>query len=203
MRKAFFILTFLVLFVTVGLSQTSIPVTATLKSESSDKIKLSVSYLNTEFQANPLESLEYLKGISIDADARIFSRDGFRLGGVFNYQKVYDQTVIEDYMPMPGPLPTAVMEFDIQRNVNTYAFGVQLSKRLGPVEPFGAFLLGFRRPHSDLDRQVVRKYRVGLDVPFHKESNFFVRPFFVEFEVQGGFNGARTQKYGAGAGFRF
>ena len=188
MRKLLFTIAILVAFVGSTFAQ--------------DKIKLSVSYLNTEFQANPLESLEYLKGISIDADARIFSRDGFRLGGVFNYQKVYDQTVIEDYMPM-GPLPTAVMEFDIQRNVNTYAFGVQLSKRLGPIEPFGAFLLGFRRPHSDLDRQVVRKYRVGLDVPFHKESNFFVRPFFVEFEVQGGFNGARTQKYGAGAGFRF
>lgn len=201
MRKAFFTLTFLFLFVTVGLSQTTVPVTATLKSEASDRLKVSVSYLNTEFQANPLESLEYLKGLSVDADARIFSKDGFRLGAVFNLQKTYNETVIEDYMPM-GPLPTVAV-MDIQRNVNTYAFGVQLSKRLGPIEPFGAFLLGFRRPHSDLDRQVVRKYRVGLDVPFHKDSNFFARPFFVEFEVTGGFNGARTQKYGAGAGFRF
>lgn len=163
-----------------------------------DKIKLSVSYLNTEFQANPLESLEYLKGISVDADARIYGKGGFRLGGVFNYQKVYDQTVFDDYMP--GPLPTAV---DIQRNVNTYSFGVQLSYRAGPVEPFGAFLLGARRTHNDLEYQVVRKYRVGLDVPFHKESNFFVRPFFIEFEASGGFNANRTQKYGAGLGVRF
>ena len=185
MRKAFFTLTFLALFATIAMAQ--------------DKIKLSVSYLNTEFQANPLESLEYLKGLSVDADARIFAKNGFRLGGVFNYQKAYNQTVFEDYMDM-GPLPTVV---DIQRNVDTYSFGVQLSYRAGPVEPFGAFLLGARKPHMDLNYQVVRKYRLGLDVPFHKESNFFVRPFFIEFEASGGFNANRTQKYGAGAGFRF
>mgnify|MGYP003575632321 CR=1 FL=1 len=188
MRKLFFTLTFLVALVASTLAQ--------------DRIKLSASYLNTEFQANPLESIEYLKGVSIDADARIFSKDGWRLGGVFNYQKVYDQTVFEDYMPMPGPLPTIAV-VDIQRNVATYAFGVQLSKRLGPIEPFGAFLLGYRKPHSDLDREVVRKYRLGVDLPFHKESNFFLRPFFVEFERSGGLNGNGTQKYGAGFGFRF
>ncbi len=185
MRKAFYTLFILAAIATVGVCQ--------------DKIKLSVAYLNTEFQANPLESLEYLKGLSVDADARIFSKNGFRLGGVFNYQKVYNQEVFSDYM-MPGPLPTVV---DIYRDVNTYSAGVQLSYRAGPVEPFGAFLLGARKLHSDLNYEVVRKYRLGLDVPFHKESNFFVRPFFVEFEATGGFNANRTQKYGAGAGFRF
>ena len=158
-----------------------------------------MSYLNTEFQANPLESLEYLKGLSVDADARIFSKNGFRLGGVFNYQKVYGQEVFSDY-PQPGPLPTVV---DIYRDVNTYSVGVQLSYRAGPVEPFGAFLLGARKMHTDLEYEVVRKYRLGLDIPFHKESNFFIRPFFIEFEAVGGFNANRTQKYGAGAGFRF
>ncbi len=180
MRKVFYTLVVLALSATVGVCQ--------------DKIKLSVSYLNTEFQANPLESLEYLKGLSVDADARIFSKNGFRLGGVFNYQKVYNQEVFSNYLGT---------DMDIYRDVNTYSAGVQLSYRAGPVEPFGAFLLGARRLHTDLNYEVVRKYRVGLDVPFHKESNFFVRPFFVEFEATGGFNANRTQKYGAGAGFRF
>jgi len=182
MRKAFYTLFILAAIATVGVCQ--------------DKIKLSVAYLNTEFQANPLESLEYLKGLSVDADARIFSKNGFRLGGVFNYQKVYNQEVFSDYMGDMGVM-------DIYRDVNTYSAGVQLSYRAGPVEPFGAFLLGARKLHSDLNYEVVRKYRLGLDVPFHKESNFFVRPFFVEFEATGGFNANRTQKYGAGAGFRF
>lgn len=159
-----------------------------------DRIKLSASYLNTEFQANPLESIEYLRGVSVDADARIFSRGGWRLGGVFSYQRVYDQQII----PVSDVYPNG-----INRDVSTYAVGATLSKRFGPVEPFGAFLLGFRKPREDQGRQVVRKYRAGLDVPFHKESNFFVRPFFVEFEASGGLNNNRTQKYGAGAGFRF
>lgn len=161
-----------------------------------DSIKVSVSYLNTEFQANPLESLEYLKGVSIDADARIFSKNGWRLGGVFSYQKVYNQTIFNNY-------DTGMEIIDIQRNVNTYSIGVQLSKRLGPVEPFGALLLGAKRLSEGLDYEIVRKYRAGLDVPFAKESHFFVRPFFVEFEVSGGFNANRTHRYGAGAGLRF
>lgn len=180
MRKVFFTIAILAAFVASTLAQ--------------DKIKLSASYLNTEFQANPLESLEYLKGLSVDADARIYGKGGFRLGGVFNYQKVYNQEVFSNYLGT---------ETDIYRDVNTYSFGVQLSYRAGPVEPFGAFLLGARKMHTDLQYEVVRKYRVGVDVPFHKESNFFVRPFFVEFEATGGFNANRTQKYGAGAGFRF
>lgn len=184
MRKAFLTLTFIAALAASAFAQ--------------DKIKLSVSYLNTEFQANPLESLEYLKGLSVDADARIFSKNGFRLGGVFNYQRVYNQEVFSDYN---DGMNMGVM--DIYRDVNTYSAGVQLSYRAGPVEPFGAFLLGARKLHADLDYEVVRKYRVGLDVPFHKESNFFIRPFFVEFEATGGFNANRTQKYGAGAGFRF
>lgn len=184
MRKALFTLTAIVAIAASAFAQ--------------DRIKLSASYLNTEFQANPLESIEYLKGYSVDADARIYSKGGFRLGGVFCYQQAYNQTVIHDYDDGMSEEPV-----NIQRNVKTYAAGISLSYRAGPVEPFGAFLLGARRPHEDFHYEVVRKYRVGVDVPFHKESNFFVRPFFVEFEVTGGFNGYRTHKYGAGAGLRF
>lgn len=181
MRKSLFTLTAIIALAASALAQ--------------DSVKVSASYLNTEFQANPLESIEYLKGYSIDVDAKVYGKGGFRLGGIFSYQKAYDQVVVSDYLGMEGN--------DIQRNVNTYALGVSLSYRVGPVEPFGAFLLGARRPHEDLSYEVVRKYRVGVDVPFTKESHFFVRPFFVEFEVSGGFNGYRTHKYGAGAGLRF
>lgn len=181
MRKIFFAIAILVAFVASTLAQ--------------DRIKISASYLNTELQANPLEALENKKGFSIDVDGRIVNK-GVRLGAVFSFQKVYNEEVFSDYDNGMGLI-------DIYRNVNTLSFGVQLSKRFGPVEPFGAFLLGFRKRHEDLGNEVVRKYRVGVDVPFHKESNFFVRPFFVEFEATGGFNANRTHKYGAGAGFRF
>lgn len=178
MRKLLFTLTFLVLFVTVGVAQA---------------VKGSASILVTEVK--PQEALEYLKGISVDLDARVFEKSGYRLGGVFNYQKTFNRVVFEDYQ-MPGPLP-AVASMDIQRNVNTYSLGFQLSKKAGPVEPFAAFLLGARKPHEDLDYQIVRKARFGADIIFHKKSNFFIRPFFVEFEGDG------THQFGAGAGFRF
>jgi hypothetical protein len=182
MRKILLTITFFIAYAATAFAQ-------------ADRFKVSASYLNTEFQANPLEAIEYLGGYSVDADGKIYGKGGFRVGGVFSYQKVYNQVVVHDYLGMEGN--------DIQRNVNTLALGVALSYRAGPVEPFGAFLLGARRPHEDLDYEVVRKYRVGADLPFTKESHFFLRPFFVEFEVTGGFNGYRTHKYGAGAGLRF
>jgi len=167
-------------------------------SMAQDKIKLSASVLITELQANPAEALEYPKGYSIDADARIFSRSGWRLGGVFNFQKTYNQTVFDDYpIELPASTSSSGMSADIQRNVSTYSLGFQLSKKAGPVEPFGAFLLGFRRLHEDLNNEIVRKYRLGVDVIFHEKSNFFLRPLFVEFEPRSG------RKFGAGAGFRF
>ena len=193
-----FLLPLLLIFILCGFAQAQ------------DRIKVSASYLNTEFQANPVENLEYLKGFSIDADGRIIGGNGWRLGGIFNYQKVYDQKVFKNYFNGHSMV-------DVFRNVNTYSFGAQLSKTIGPVEPFAAFLIGVKRIHEDqkFHYDVVRKYRFGADLVFHKESYFFIRPFFVEFE-RGHiladymctnntfvFLDGTTQKYGAGIGFRF
>jgi hypothetical protein len=172
-----------------------------------DRIKLSASYLNTEFQPNPVENLEYLKGFSLDADARILEGNGWRLGGVLSFQRTFDQQVISNYLDLEdGEI------YNIQRDVNTYAFGAQLSKKVGPVYPFGAFLLGVRKLHEDFDYGVVRKYRFGADLGV---GSIFIRPFFVEFERgrnqieyngtadQFTFKSGTTHKYGAGVGFRF
>jgi hypothetical protein len=80
--------------------------------------------------------------------------------------------------------------------------GAQFSLRMGPVEPFVGALFGVNTTYNQ-DSQFARKYRVGVDVPFHKQSNFFVRPFFIEWERTEGFLSPATKKYGAGAGFRF
>jgi hypothetical protein len=74
--------------------------------------------------------------------------------------------------------------------------------RVGPVEPFVGALFGVNTTYNS-DNVFARKYRVGVDVPFHKESNFFIRPFFIEWERTEGFLSPATRKYGAGAGFRF
>jgi hypothetical protein len=150
-----------------------------------DKIKLSVSFVNSEFKLNPLESVENLQGISVDADARIFSKSNFRLGGVFNYQRVGLDNSLTD-------------------PIDTYMAGLQFSYRAGPIEPFAGALFGVQTSYSGPgDKTYARKYRLGVDLPFHKESSFFIRPFFVEFKrTEGLFSPAETS-YGAGAGFRF
>lgn len=146
-----------------------------------DKLKLSVSFVNSEFELNPVNAVENLQGISVDADARIFSQKGFRLGGVFNYQR--------NGISLDTPL-------------DTYMGGFQFSYRAGPVEPFAGFLVGINTTYQN-DRQFARKYRVGVDIPFHKESNFFIRPFFAEWERTEGLLSPATRKFGAGAGVRF
>jgi hypothetical protein len=80
--------------------------------------------------------------------------------------------------------------------------GLQFSYRAGPVEPFVGAFFGANTTYNS-DNVFARKYRVGVDVPFHKESNFFVRAFFIEWERTEGFLSPSTRKYGAGAGFRF
>jgi hypothetical protein len=164
-------------------------------AQAQDSIKISAGYLNTEFQANPIESIEYLKGYYAEVDGRIFKKNGWRLGAVINYQKAYNVEVVP---------AGEVYPMGLYRNVQTFSFGARLSKKIGPIEPFGAFLLGFRKPHGDtndaINYEPVRKYQVGGDILL---GNFFIRPIFIEFEATGGFGDTRTQKYGAGAGLRF
>jgi hypothetical protein len=146
-----------------------------------DKIKLSVSFVNTEFELNPVNAVENLQGISVDLDARVFSKSGARLGGVFNYQR---------------------NGISLDTPIDTYMGGLQFSYRAGPVEPFAAALFGVNTTYNS-DRQFARKYRLGVDIPFHRESNFFIRPFYVEWERTEGLLSPATRKFGAGAGVRF
>lgn len=162
-----------------------------------DKVKLSVGYVNTEFRFNPAKAVENLKGFSIDADGRIVNRGNFRLGGVFNYQRTFAETEIDE-----------PMRYTIRKDVNRISLGPQISYRVGPIEPFAAALFGYKSPYLEEDgtaevRKFTRAYRLGVDVPFHKESNFFIRPFFVEWELTEGLAQDARVKYGVGAGFRF
>ena len=184
MRKLLFTLTFLVAFVASTFAQ--------------DNIKASVGYVGSEFKFDPNEVAEYLNGFWVDVDGKIVKRGGFRLGGVFNFQRTFDVTMVD---PMAYPLPAAVGGFDVvKRDTDTYSFGPRLSYKAGPVEPFATALFGFRNPTDVTTRHFVRRYQLGADVNL---GHFFVRPFFLEYEFTAGFAGPSTHKYGAGAGFKF
>src|SRR5262245_48975174 len=192
MRKLLFTLTFLVLFVTVGVAQ--------------DKVKLGAGYVGNEFKFDPNEVAEYLNGFWVDADAKIVAKGGFRLGGVFNFQRTFDVTQLDPMTYPKDPLPPSMMAtsaamFDVvKRDTDTYSFGPRLSYKAGPVEPFGTALFGFRNPTDVSTRRFVRRYQAGVDVNL---GHVFLRPFFIEYEFTQGFAGPSTHKYGAGVGFRF
>lgn len=152
-----------------------------------DTFKISASFVNAEYYLNPLVATKNLYGFSIDADGRVFDKAGFRLGGVVNFERV---GINQNTTPIATD------------PIDTYTFGPQLSYHVGPVEPFVGALFGIKTTYNN-DNQYVRKYRLGVDVPFSSQSHVFVRPFFVEWERQGGFLSPATHRYGAGVGFRF
>jgi hypothetical protein len=191
MRKLLFTLTFLVAFVASTFAQ--------------DKIKLSAGYVGNEFKFDPNEVAEYLNGLWLDVDGKIVSKNGFRIGGVFNFQRTFDVTMIDPEAypkdPLPPVLPAAaVTGFNVvKRDTDTYSFGPRLSYKAGPVEPFATALFGFRSPTDVATRHFVRRYQLGVDVNL---GHFFLRPFFLEYEFMAGFAGHKNE-YGAGAGYRF
>src|SRR5262245_60704847 len=136
MRKLLFTLTILMAFVSCAFAQ--------------DKVKLSVGYVGNEFKFDPNEVAEYLNGVWLDVDGKIVKRGGFRLGGVFNYQRTLNVTQLDPETYPKDPLPPAMMAaatpmFDIvQRDTNTFSFGPRLSYKAGPREPFRMALLAFR-----------------------------------------------------------
>src|SRR5262245_66645743 len=81
MRKLLFTLTILLAIVASTFAQ--------------DKIKVSVGYVGNEFKFDPNEVAEYLNGFWVDVDGRIVSKSGFRLGGVFNFQRTFDVTQVD------------------------------------------------------------------------------------------------------------
>jgi hypothetical protein len=140
-----------------------------------DRIKLGVGFSNSEY-ANLL-STEYQQGLTAELDARIFRRDRFRLGGVFQYNRA---------------------NLSADTPVDTYSFGPRLSVKFGPIEPFGQALFGLTTTYND-DRAFTRTYGLGADINL---GHIYLRPFaldFLKFESAPG----AVQRYGAGVGVRF
>lgn len=197
MRKSLFTIALTLIVMLAG--------AALAQEKSPGKVKLSAGYAGTEFHFDPNEVAEYLNGLWLDVDGKIVGKGGFRLGGVFNFQRTFDVTQLdpETYPidPLPPSAMTAATGFNVvRRDTDTYSFGPRLSYKAGPVEPFATALFGFRNPTDVATRKFVRRYQVGADIGL---GHFFVRPFFLEYEFTAGFAGSSTHKYGAGAGYRF
>lgn len=149
-----------------------------------DRFRVSASFVNSELPGTSEDPIKNLQGINVEGDAKVYTSGGFRIGGVAGFQRILGKDGLQD--------------------VDRYSFGPRLSYRLGPIEPFGGVQFGLKTSDDPaFDKEYVRVWTAGVDVPFTKSSNVAVRPFFIEREFSGGFNQNGVTKYGAGVQFRF
>lgn len=134
-----------------------------------DTGRFSIHYQDSRIPFAKKGSDDALKGFSGSADFKLFKAGPFRGSAGYEFQQLYNQEVYPHYFD-------GMNVVDLYRNVRThYAVG-QLGLNLGyAVEPFIAYAVGTSKVHEDAERQVVSKVRVGVNVPFTKESHFFVK----------------------------
>lgn len=169
-----------------------------------DRVRLSAVYNRTDFplvRTGGYEATENVNGFTAEADVKIFNAGGARISVAYNGKRMLNQEVYPNYFD-------GKMIVDLYRDVWTHSGGAQLGYTVkNAIEPFGALFYGTRKIHEDAPRQTVRTFRVGVNIPFTKESPFFVKGY-VDFEkpfgrLPAGFINPNTRTLGIGAGFRF
>jgi len=203
--KSFKVVLFFVLFVLASLSVLA-----------QDTVRISAHYLDSRVPLLKRDAgEETIKGYSASADVKLFKFSKFRGSAAYEFEQRYNVEVYPDY-----PFGMGVMG-DLYRNVKTHYVGGQLGLNLGyAVEPFVGYFVGTNKIHEDANRQVVSKVRVGINVPFTKESHFFLKaavdfnrsygspskdmgPVIIVPTIAGGFVSPDTRQVVLGAGFRF
>ena len=181
----FKVVTFLILFILVGL---------TAKAQDRSII---LSGNVSKFSIDAVDNIsEYAQGFGVQGTFRFLGskgeKGGLRLNGVADFQR-NNQEVFEHYMMSEGHF------IDIYRDVNTYSAGAQLGYKVGPVEPFASYLLGAERPHEALDWRLVRTVQAGVKLHIKFVE---LQPFRIQFRGTGR-KPLELFGYSVGAGFRF
>jgi hypothetical protein len=142
-----------------------------------DKVKIVVGFSNSEY--SNLLNTEYEQGLYGEVDVKAVKRGAVRLGIVGRYDR---------------------SRFD-SPSVDTYSAGARLSFDLakGYISPFGHALFGATTSYND-DQVFTRTYGAGVDINL---GRFFVRPIEVNWIRTEGLLSPSTQRFNAGAGFRF
>jgi predicted porin len=201
MRKLLFTLTFLAAFVGSTFAQ--------------DKFRFSAHYLDSRIPLVERDANEQtVNGFSASADVRLFKLGKLRGSAAYEFQQLYNVEVYPSYFDGTGFI-------DLYRNVKTHYVGAQLGYTLGyAVEPFIGYFVGTNKVHEDAERQTVSKVRIGVNIPFSKESHFFVKAA-IDFNrsygsatkpmnpmdplppIAGSFATPDTRQVVVGAGYRF
>lgn len=201
--KSFKVLAFFVLFVLTSLSVLA-----------QDKVRISANYLDSRVPLLKKDVNEQpIQGFVAEADYKLFRAGPFRVSAAYNFEQRYNVEVYPSYDNGMG-----MGLVDLYRNVRTHYVGAQAGLNLKyAVEPFIGYFVGTNKIHEDANRQTVSKVRIGVNVPFTKESHFFVKAA-VDFNrsygspshmdplppvAAGGFVSPDTRQVIVGAGFRF
>ena len=194
MRKLLFTLTILAALVASTLAQ----------DKAKDTVRLSAVYNRTDFplvRSGGYEVTENVNGFTVEADVAVFRAGGLRGSLAYNFNRKLGQEVYPSYFD-------GMNVVDLYRDVNTHSGGAQLEYVIKDAFGlFGGLFYGTRKIHEDAPRQTIRNFRVGVIVPFHKKSPFFVKGY-VDFEkpygsLPMGFVNPDSRSLGVGAGFRF
>lgn len=173
-----------------------------------DTVRVSATYNRTSFPGATYglsyNYVENVNGFTVEGDYRVYRKSGFRLSAAYNFKQMNHVNVYPMYYD-----PTQHMMFDLRRNVRTHSAGGQLGYTIkGAVEPFAGLFYGTRKLHTDTPRQTVQTFRVGVNIPFHKKSRFFIKGYLDNDRTYGealpmGFIDPDCRTLSLGAGFRF
>lgn len=159
-----------------------------------DTVKVLVNFTNTEFYDIFNVNNENTQGLSASLDAKIYSKDKFRLSGVFQWKRA---NLINGKVPSIG---LESLNFSDDPN-DTYSFGPRLSYKLANnlIEPYAHALIGFNTTYRN-DRKLSRIYGAGV---FINLGHIVLNPFEYDSQFIGDFTKGKTSSYSAGVGVRF
>lgn len=168
-----------------------------------DRFRISIHYNRTDFPFVEREHdyTENVDGATAEADVRLFNAGGLRGSIAYNVKLMRYAIVYPDYFD-------GMNVVDLRRDVWTHSGLAQLGYTVKDAfEPFVAFGYGTRKIHTDAPRQIVRTFRLGVNIPFNKKSHFLVKGYY-DFEtpygqLPSGFVNPDTSTLGIGVGFRF
>jgi hypothetical protein len=168
-----------------------------------DRIRLSATYDTAEVPSRvaQLAQVDGVNGATGEVDVQLFKTGGFRGSLAYNGRYRSGVEVYPDYFD-------GMTTMDLYRNVITHSGGVQVEYVIkNRVGPFVGLFYGTEKIHRDAARQVVRDVKVGLVVPFTKDSHVFIKGY-LDFrqpfgDPMGGFVNPRTRTFSIGGGFRF
>ena len=171
---------------------------------SQDRVRLSVHYNDNRVPiiGNGYEDKsEVVRGFTAEADLAVYKYKKARFSLAYNFQQQYSVEVYPDYFD-------GMDVVDLYRNVRTHYGLAQLGYAFGyAVEPFVAVGAGPRKVHQDAARQSVIKLRVGVNIPFTKESPIFAKVAldsdYPTGRPYGGFINPETRHLVFGVGFKF